>query len=229
MARTAAVRAAQRADGWRFDGDDFIGGALCLDFVNTLVIAAAAHSSADRLRSCSDWLNWSAQAGIATEHELRLAHRGAQQESAAAALALESVRAARDALHRVLLAWLEKRTPAKADVTLLATRIAAAQSQRRLVYAEARFREGWASEDSDLERLLWPVMLSAQALLLDEVSMERLHQCPADECGWMFLDTSKNRSRRWCSMRTCGNLAKAQRHYARVRRSRAARRRRPEQ
>jgi predicted RNA-binding Zn ribbon-like protein len=223
MKRTAAARAAQRPEGWHFDAEDFIGGALCLDFVNTRI--GATGTAADRLQSSCDWLNWNAQAGTATDHELRAAHRTAQQESAAAALAMERVREARDVLHRVLLARLDNRAPAKTDVALLATAIAAAQSARRLVFADARFSETWVSEEDSVERLLWPVMLSAQSLLLDGQSMLRLHRCPADDCGWMFLDTSKNRSRRWCSMRTCGNLAKAQRHYARLRRSRAPRRR----
>ena len=59
---------------------------------------------------------------------------------------------------------------------------------------------------------LSPIALSA-ATLLSEVDRRRLRQCRADRCGLWFLDTSKNGRRRWCSMATCGNRAKAARHY----------------
>ncbi|MEL6311405.1 MAG: CGNR zinc finger domain-containing protein [Pseudomonadota bacterium] len=62
------------------------------------------------------------------------------------------------------------------------------------------------------------VAISAAALLADPREMARLKTCPGVDCGWMFVDETKNGRRRWCSMETCGNRAKAARHYARSRR-----------
>jgi len=44
--------------------------------------------------------------------------------------------------------------------------------------------------------------------------LDLLKRCPADNCRWLFLDRTKNRSRRWCDMATCGNQAKARKHRA---------------
>ena len=67
-----------------------------------------------------------------------------------------------------------------------------------------------------LDQVLWPVAQSAAELLV-QGSLERIRECPGQgTCGWLFLDLSKNASRRWCDMRVCGNRAKARRHYART-------------
>ena len=73
----------------------------------------------------------------------------------------------------------------------------------------------WPEDVDDLELPLWPIAYSA-GILFPEIDPKRLKQCPSEDCGWLFMDRSKNASRRWCDMRTCGNRAKARRHYARV-------------
>jgi len=67
------------------------------------------------------------------------------------------------------------------------------------------------------DRLLWPIVYSAVRLLTDPQSA-RLRQCGGDKCTWVFIDESKNGSRRWCDMSVCGNRAKSRRHYQRARR-----------
>jgi predicted RNA-binding Zn ribbon-like protein len=62
--------------------------------------------------------------------------------------------------------------------------------------------------------MLWPVARSAADLLTSQ-EQSRVRECAASDCGWLFLDLSRNRSRRWCDMETCGNRTKARRHYAR--------------
>ncbi len=68
------------------------------------------------------------------------------------------------------------------------------------------------ARDTALERI---VGLSAVSVLTAAQELERVELCPGEDCGWLFLDESKNRRRRWCSMETCGNRAKARRHYQR--------------
>ena len=68
---------------------------------------------------------------------------------------------------------------------------------------------------NNLERVVWPVARSAADLLTSDL-LSRVRRCEDDRgCGYLFIDTSRNRSRRWCSMESCGNRAKARRHYAR--------------
>ena len=75
----------------------------------------------------------------------------------------------------------------------------------------------WQYSDSDaLERPLWPIALNAVELATSS-GVTRVKECASDNCNWLFLDVSKNRSRRWCDMKDCGNRAKARRHRARSR------------
>ena len=83
-----------------------------------------------------------------------------------------------------------------------------------LVPAEDGFAWAWGGEDAALRRVLWPIVRSAAELLTSD-KLDRVGQCAGDSCGWLFLDTSRNRSRRWCEMEHCGNRAKARRHYRR--------------
>ena len=75
-------------------------------------------------------------------------------------------------------------------------------------------RDGWVEAEA-LDSMLWPVTIDAWDLLTTPL-LERVRECPGDEtCGWLFLDTSRSGTRRWCDMRTCGNRAKVRTHYAR--------------
>lgn len=67
--------------------------------------------------------------------------------------------------------------------------------------------------------LLNLIALSAVAILADERELGRVKMCPGDDCGWLFIDETRNARRRWCLMETCGNRAKAARHYARTKKS----------
>lgn len=69
--------------------------------------------------------------------------------------------------------------------------------------------------------MLWPVARSA-AELLTSPDAQRVRECALRSCSWLFVDRSRNRRRRWCDMKTCGNRAKARRHYRRKQKSRAA-------
>ena len=69
-----------------------------------------------------------------------------------------------------------------------------------------------------MEWVLWPIVQSAADLLTTE-SLDRVRLCKAEDCGCLFVDASKNRSRRWCAMSDCGNRAKVRRHRQRLRES----------
>jgi predicted RNA-binding Zn ribbon-like protein len=87
-------------------------------------------------------------------------------------------------------------------------------ARRRIVLRGGLVRWTWA-EDGEFERVLWPVVQSMAEVLVE--AADDVRECPGDgTCGWLFVDRTKNRSRRWCSMQTCGNRAKARRYYRRT-------------
>jgi predicted RNA-binding Zn ribbon-like protein len=95
--------------------------------------------------------------------------------------------------------------------------LADALPHRRVVQSGRGFSFGWDGSD-DLRRMLWPVALSAAELLAGDhpSPVKRCEMWEAGGCGWLFVDESRNGSRRWCSMKDCGNRAKARRHYRKV-------------
>ena len=94
------------------------------------------------------------------------------------------------------------------DVEALRELMVAAVGRARIVQLDPLW---WQGDDAVTE-----LALAAWRLLADE-DLSRLRQCQDDDCGWLFLDRSKNGSRRWCSSADCGNRARAKRHYARTR------------
>jgi predicted RNA-binding Zn ribbon-like protein len=81
---------------------------------------------------------------------------------------------------------------------------------------EAAFAWTWAEPASRLDAPLWPLVRQAAELLVG-ADLKRVRECAASDCRWLFLDTSKNHSRRWCDMKSCGNRAKVRRFYRRKR------------
>ena len=101
----------------------------------------------------------------------------------------------------------------KLVVARLNFELAQALGRLRVTVAKGpnRFAWHWAVNGA-LDYPLGPLARSAADLLTAEHFAGRLRQCCGDTCGWLFLDASKNRSRRWCDMRDCGNRAKVRRH-----------------
>lgn len=193
---------------------EFTGVRLCLDFANTLS-DRALEEPREHLNTYADLLAWSVQANI-LEHEQaqRLQHK-AEQHPAEAEAVLQRAIELREAIYRIYSAIAEEETSAEADLLLLSNHYAEAMQHGRLLPSTTPFTWSWASIDA-LDRMLWPVAQSAvEVLTSDEVHSVRV--CAADDCQWLFLDTSKNHSRRWCDMKSCGNRAKARRFYQRTR------------
>jgi predicted RNA-binding Zn ribbon-like protein len=94
-----------------------------------------------------------------------------------------------------------------------------ARTHETLVRAGAQFSWEWTALDGSLDRPLWPVARSAGELLTS-ADLAKVRECAGAHCGWLFVDTSKNRRRQWCYMEGgCGNLAKVHRYRERLRRS----------
>jgi predicted RNA-binding Zn ribbon-like protein len=138
-----------------------------------------------------------------------------------AAAVLEHSKELRDAIFRIFLAVVRAERPAKTDLELLNQELSKALSHQRLVKAKGKWVLGWGDQQQ-MDSILWPVAKSAAEVLTSEEA-SRLRVCEANlsqECDWLFIDETRNCSRRWCSMKDCGNRAKARRHYQRQRKSR---------
>jgi predicted RNA-binding Zn ribbon-like protein len=127
----------------------------------------------------------------------------------------------REALYPLLRAVAERRTPDPGHLATLQTELAATRVRLELAVTPAGTVDETLPVEPELP--LWRVALSARELLLT-LPCRRLRICAGNECGWLFLDSSKAGRRRWCSMADCGNRAKARRHYARRHRRRPGRR-----
>ena len=197
-----------------------LGGRLSLDFANTADWHANDHP-VESLTSYSDLVAWSQHVGILTDHQAhRLLKKAAHRPEDATAV-LERAIALREAIYRIFLAISHGRPPQAADLATFNAELSGALAQSRIVSTAEGFAWDWAGAEDALDGMLWPVVHDAADLLTSK-ELDRIGQCADDRCGWLFLDTSRNRSRRWCSMEDCGNRAKARRHYER---KRAARRR----
>jgi predicted RNA-binding Zn ribbon-like protein len=196
---------------------ELAGGALALDFANT-VGGTHVRPTHDHLRSYADIVRFTEMAdGLDAPTAKRLIRR-AEQDPRRAAAVYELGIALREAVWGVFSALASGEVPREADLGLIGDAAAAGAARSRLVYD--REGVGWSLADGgELERPLWEIARSAADLLTSH-ERDRVKECASATCEWVFLDRSKNRSRRWCDMSDCGNRAKARRFQAKRREAR---------
>jgi predicted RNA-binding Zn ribbon-like protein len=191
-----------------------IGGSPCVDFVNT-VLWRGTEREQDVLGGYPDLLAWVRRLHLLpSEQTVELAELSVQSPDEALLAHRRAIRF-REALYRVLVARVDGAEAPPADLKIIKSAFANSVADASLVQSTDAVRWEWPHEAGDFHRTLWPVAHDALALLLDPTP--RIRRCSAEECGWLFIDHSKNKSRRWCSMEGCGSRVKMRRHYARVR------------
>ena len=193
-----------------------LGGRLCLDFVNTIEPRHGDRSQ-EFLTTYADLVAWAAHAGAVTEDDVRPLLERAKRTPAVAAATLATALELRQQLYRLFSGIGAGQPPDRSALAAVNRALAAASPHAQIIAdGPGHFRWEW-SEARDLDRVWWPVTRSAAELLVSG-HLDRLRECPGpDGCGWLFYDTSRNGRRRWCSMEGCGNRAKGQRHYQRLR------------
>lgn len=183
---------------------------LCLDYVNS----TPNHSDPNEnyLNTYADLVSWSVDVKLVSEGEAQRLIETARRVPAQASHIHDKAIVLREAMYRILSNAAHNQTPQSDDLTVLNAALSEAMAHMRLTPADKGF--SWVWERDSLEYMLWQVTWSAGELLRSD-DLKYLRKC--EGCDWLFLDTSRNHSRRWCDMKTCGNRAKARRHYERMR------------
>lgn len=196
-----------------------VGGRLCLDFCNTT--RDRTGSPEERISDYAELVGWSWRAGILNGEEAARLKRMARRSPTEALTVVERAIALREATHQVFSAAAAGRRVQGDALELLNAELGRAMARSQVVAADGSFTWVWSEGGRALDSMLWPIARSA-ADLLTGGDLSAVRQCSGHACGWLFLDTSRNRTRRWCEMRICGNRAKARRHHERVRAAGAA-------
>lgn len=192
----------------------FLGGELCLDYANTVDWHASAQPS-DRLHTYADLVAWGREAGLLNGSAGQQLLAEAERRPALAAAVLAAAVELREVIYRLFVALTAAEPPPEADLAALNAVLPRALGRVRVVVEGDGLAWGWSPLDGALDPMIWPVARSA-AELLTSPRLALVRQCEGPGgCGWLFLDTTKNRRRRWCSMDGCGNRAKARRFYER--------------
>lgn len=195
----------------------FVGGRLCLDFCNTREVPEVA--APDALATYDALVRWSLRRGSVTREEAdRLLRQGARAATEAIGVRGRA-RSLRDALFEIFSAIAGARAVEARALQVLNEELASAMARSQIVPTDdGSYTWLWSHGGRALDAMLWPVTRSAGDLLTGG-PLEAIRVCASPHCDHLFMDMSHNQRRRWCDMRTCGNRAKARRHYLRVRRA----------
>ncbi len=193
----------------------FVGGALCLDFVNTRNWDSR-EPVYERFWRYTDLAWWNHQAGILSDEETQHLLREGESRSSEAAAIFERSMVLRDVIYQIFVTIVAGLVPESNDLATLNAALSEALAHLRIIPTGEGFNWAWHNEENALTQVFWPVVRSAAELLISD-KLDRLGKCAGESCGWLFLDMSRNRSRRWCDMKHCGNRAKVRRHYERSR------------
>ena len=192
---------------------ELIGGNVCLDFVNTLDDRPSDQPK-ELLTNYYELARFGEDTGILAPEQLDFLYERVHLAPDEAEDALRRARTLREALHDIFSAAMKKQTAPQVAMDRLNANIHGAALHSRLVQGEGGLE--WRFDDltSSFNAMLWPIARAA-AELLASPDLARVRACSSSTCQWLFLDTSKNHHRRWCSMKECGNRAKVRKFYAR--------------
>ncbi|MQA89444.1 MAG: hypothetical protein GEU90_04305 [Gemmatimonas sp.] len=197
-------------DGSPVAAMDLVGGDISMELVNT-ASGRTGEQLKDKLRTYDDLVGWAERVGLLGPRRSARLRQVATENPTKADETIARARSLREAIYRVFTTEV----PDVKDLEELGRTAAEAAVERRIERSGTDYVMVWPESDA-LQQLLWPVAISATELLLS-ADRSRVKECAGEGCSWLFVDLSRNRSRRWCDMRECGNRAKARRFQARQR------------
>ena len=190
-------------------------GQLCLGFSNT-VDWRMSNQPDDSLGSYTHLVAWGLLVKILTEDEARDLIRKAATNPKTASTVFKRAVILREVIYRVFSAVSRDLPADSADLSILNSEMNIAFKHLRITSTHNQFSWVWEGASDAFDRMLWPVARSSADLLVSN-ELNRVGECQGEGCGWLYIDTSKNHSRRWCNMNDCGNREKARQHYKRKR------------
>lgn len=186
----------------------FYGGNLSLNFLNT-VYDRHEEPLKDYLHNYLDLITWVHVAdAISDSQKKRLLQISRENQRKANQVYKDAIQL-REAAYEFVVSMINHDEVSPVHMQLVNQWLSKAFSNLELTQLDNRFVLDWKAENFELESALWPILRSFTALITSE-DCNRIKQC--SNCGWVFVDNSKNKSRRWCSMEICGNRIKARRH-----------------
>jgi predicted RNA-binding Zn ribbon-like protein len=177
------------------------GGHAALDFTNT-VNSRGARFGPDVLESFEDLVVWGERVGVVDETEAAELRCPPREQAGAALIRAKMLR---EAIYRIIAA---RPSVDAADLALLQREVNAAQAVRILKPDRDGYAWRWRAIDPDT--IIHRLALAA-ADLLTSGTLGRVHVCPGENCGWLFLDNSRSGRRLWCSEETCGTRSRVRR------------------
>ncbi len=188
-------------------------GELCLDFVNSKVWITRAQPHIDLFTDFEPVVHWFRHLDLLTDAEVEKHLTLASHHPIEAEIAFKKIITLRDANYRTFTALVHQQQPACEDLEILNQSVIESSRHRLLKTSDNGIQWVWTDKEPNLDWVLWPIA-QATAEFLTSGPIHRLRECGG--CYWLFMDTSRNGMRRWCDMKTCGNRAKAHRHYERT-------------
>jgi predicted RNA-binding Zn ribbon-like protein len=200
---------------------DLSGDHPALDFVNSLDNRFRPDGPIELLADYSDLLRFMEQAQLLSSQQTRLLAKATKQD--AAARALQSARELREAAAVTFYGSVDRRPPPLTDIRTLERHFLSASRHRELQWKPStQSSEGrpgiawtWGRFETEADLPVWVLSQAVSDLMMSE-EMGRVRTCAVDTCRWLFLDTSRNHTRRWCNMKVCGNRMKARRFQERA-------------
>jgi predicted RNA-binding Zn ribbon-like protein len=182
-----------------------------LDFVNTVDWRFREIGGPEELlENYSDLIHFSAQSNLLTSRQAQHLLRTVAPRKAAKVL--DESRELREALAEFFYCALDGETPTAIQLKIMERHFQAARLHQKLQWKDSRLNWTFTTEDT-AELPMWLLALRASDLITSD-AMAMVHACNNSECKWLFLDTSKNHTKRWCDMKLCGNRMKARRFKA---------------
>jgi predicted RNA-binding Zn ribbon-like protein len=186
-----------------------VGGHVALDFSNSIWRRSTA-CPCEILESYGLLVEWSRLAGTLSDEQASQLREEGRRRAQEAEIVLGRARTLRQAIYDV---FSHVAAGAPVDPRALATvncELSTALCRRQVADDPAGLAWTWRGSGVALDQMLWPIVHSAAELLTSE-DLGWVRECQAEDCDRLFLDTSRNRRRRWCSMEWCGNREKARR------------------
>jgi predicted RNA-binding Zn ribbon-like protein len=188
-----------------------VAGHPALDFINTLDWRFREDGPEELLNSYEDLIRFVEQSKLVSAKQARQLTR--IDDGSTQTQVLDRCIKLREVTAEVFYAGVDQRVPCRAALRTLARYFKTAHLHQNLCWKESRLEWNWSGMERDPQLPLWLLSLSMSDLMTSD-AVYRLRACDNPECRWLFLDTSKNHTRRWCDMKLCGNRMKARRFKA---------------